>query len=123
MEVQLTNQEAEEHFLNALCNGSQELAYYGISLDYTDEAREKALKVLDSPCREDVWMQMLKQGDVLIFNDEESEEEHEVTIAMVHERVAKTPIRHLMDAINENDDAITADCILQTVIFGEVIYG
>jgi hypothetical protein len=29
----------------------------------------------------------------------------------------------LMDAVNENDDADTADAILQTVFYGEVIFG
>ena len=30
---------------------------------------------------------------------------------------------HLMDAINENDDACTADVILQTVIYEDIIFG
>lgn len=31
--------------------------------------------------------------------------------------------RHLADFINENDDATTADVILQMTVFGDVIYG
>jgi hypothetical protein len=42
---------------------------------------------------------------------------------MLHNKVQETPIEHLMDAINENDDAYTADVILQTVFYGEVIFG
>jgi hypothetical protein len=37
--------------------------------------------------------------------------------------VSNTPIKHLMDAINENGDAITADVIIQTVFLNDVIYG
>jgi hypothetical protein len=46
-----------------------------------------------------------------------------ITLKDVHTKVAKTPLRHLMDAINENDDGDTADCIIQTVFYGEVIFG
>lgn len=35
----------------------------------------------------------------------------------------KTPIDHLMDAINQEDDAITADVILQTVFYEDIIFG
>ena len=41
----------------------------------------------------------------------------------VHERVQNTDTRHLLDAINEKDDADTADVILQSVFYGEVIFG
>jgi hypothetical protein len=124
MKVELTKEESEKMFLDALCNGSGELAGYGISIDYTDEAYAQAKKSLENPCREDVWMQILKDGNELTFLDAEDEDNTQViTIKDVHEKVQKTPHSHLMDMINENDDAITSDCILQTVIFGDVIYG
>ena len=46
-----------------------------------------------------------------------------ITINDVHAKVQTTDSRHLLDMINEQDDAITADVILQTVIYGEVIFG
>jgi len=41
----------------------------------------------------------------------------------VRERVEKTPMRHLMNMINENDDAETADVIIQQVFLNEIVYG
>jgi hypothetical protein len=41
----------------------------------------------------------------------------------VHERVSKTPVKHLLNAVNEDGDAVTADVILQTVFFEEVVFG
>ena len=46
-----------------------------------------------------------------------------ITLKTVHERVSHTPFRHLNDALNEGGDAITADVILQTVFFDDVIFG
>ena len=46
-----------------------------------------------------------------------------IKLADVHERVANTPLNHLMDMIEERDDAVTADCIIQSVFYNEVIFG
>jgi hypothetical protein len=40
----------------------------------------------------------------------------------IHERMELVPLRHLTDALLEDDDAITADAILQTVFFKELVY-
>jgi len=68
-------------------------------------------------------MEMLRSGNTLWIVDENDDERHPITLDLVHERVQQTPTRHLMNAINENDDATTADCIIQTVVYGDVIYG
>jgi hypothetical protein len=69
-------------------------------------------------------MQILKDGHSLTLVDEEDDEEDAiVTLKEVHERVSKTPIKHLVNAIEENDDAETADVILQTVFLNDVVYG
>ena len=41
----------------------------------------------------------------------------------VHERVKLAPPHTLMEMHEEDDDANTADAILQTVFFGEIIFG
>jgi AAA+ superfamily predicted ATPase len=75
-------------------------------------------------CYEDVYMEILKMGGTLKLVDHENGcETKEISIKDVHERVAKTPIEHLTDAIEENSDAITADVILQTVFYEDVIFG
>ena len=64
-------------------------------------------------------------GGSLTFVDIECEGEYTRTISLadVHKRVAKTPIDHLMDMIKETDDAVTADVLIQTVFFEDIIFG
>lgn len=126
MEIKLTNEESEEYFLNALCNGLGYIGGYGLSLDYNDDEYKKAKAKLSSPSYEDVFMQMLRDGNtfnVIDGEDEDSEYNVSFTLADVHERMSSVPTSHLLDMINENDDAETADVILQTVFFNEVIFG
>lgn len=129
MEIKLTKEEAEQYFYNALCNG---LGYvqsgYGIELTYTKDDYVKAKKSLQAKtkdiCYEDVLLEILRTGGVLKMEDSENgEPTKRITLADVHERVAKTPIDHLNDMINENDDAVTADVIIQTVFYESVIFG
>jgi hypothetical protein len=131
MKVQLTHEESESHFFDALCNGLQEMQYYGLELQYKDEDYESAKQSIIERlgnnivmCYEDVLMEILKMGKSLGLADlEGGEDTHFITLKEVHERVNNTPIRHLMDAINENGDAVTADVIIQTVFLNDVIYG
>jgi hypothetical protein len=41
----------------------------------------------------------------------------------IHEKVQNTEAKWLLQMENGEDDATTADCILQTVFFGEIIFG
>ena len=130
MKVILEKKESEDYFYNAMCNGFGYFGGYGLYLDYkvSDyvKAKTKYKKDNDSdPCCEDIYLGILKIGGSLIIIDEECEGENNSTITLkdVHDRVQLTPHNHLMDMINEGDDAITADCILQTVFFGDVIFG
>jgi hypothetical protein len=133
MKIVLTKEEAEHHFHNALCNGSN-MRYYGVHLDYSNKDYTTAKKSLEKKqktgefnhtiCQEDVWMEILTLGGKLTLVDEENGVgDKSITLKDVHRKVAKTPFHHLMDAVNENDDADTADAILQTVFYGEVIFG
>jgi hypothetical protein len=135
MEIKLTPAEAEEYFYNALCNGLGYFQQYGVEVDFTKEAYSKAKKRIEKNptnfsemmiCYEDVLMEILRGGDKLEVVDQENDDPDlnvSITLADVHDRVAKTPIRHLMDMINENDDADTGDVILQSVFFQDVIFG
>lgn len=125
MKISLTPIESEDYFFNALCNGLHELGQYGIELDYIEDEYKLSRASLgpNAPCFEDVLMQMLRDGYKLAFTDTEAEETMFITINDVHAKVQTTDTRHLLDMINEQDDAVTADVILQTVIYGEVIFG
>ena len=129
MNINLTHEESETHFYNAICNGLGELKYYDLELDYDAKEYKASKQQLNTKqpdtqvCWEDVLMEMLRNGNTLWIVDPNDDERHPITLDLVHERVQQTPTRHLMNAINENDDATTADCIIQTVVYGDVIYG
>ena len=130
MKIILTPQESEEYFYNALCNG---LGYvesgYGLVMNYTSIAYKQAVSSLQAlkpdavVCYEDVLMQILRDGGELNLYDENDEQDNIITLNDVHERVATTQLDHLMDMIAERDDAVTADVIIQTVFFKEIIFG
>ena len=100
-------------------------------LRFEDADYEKAKNTLkkktpyETICYEDVLMQILREGGEVVLIDHEYDGEYTSRIKLedVHERVSLTPIRHLTDAINERDDAETADCIIQSVFYKEVIFG
>ena len=125
MKITLTKQESEELFYNSLCNGLEYISGYGIELDFAKSDYEKAISNSKSSCYEDVLMQILRDGNVLKVIDEEYDGEYNssITLKDVHNKVQETPVEHLMDAINENDDACTADVILQTVFYEDIIFG
>lgn len=125
MQIQLTPQESETMFHNALCNGLGYMSGYGLEFEYSDEQYSAAKTKLQSPCFEDVLMQILRDGGSLTFVDVECDGEYtrSVSLADVHSRVQQTPLRFLTDMINEQDDAETADVMLQTVFFEEIIFG
>jgi hypothetical protein len=129
--IHLTKEASEEIFFNALCNG---LGYietsYGLELRYDEEQYKQAVKLLKDkangvlPCYEDAYMQILRSGGTLTLVDlENGEEPKTIKLADVHEWVQKTDSYHLQDYIDENDDAVTADVVLQTVFYHEVIFG
>jgi len=132
MQIILTAEESEKMFYDSLCNALSTgvLADYGLQLVYEQDhylkAKEDLLKELPdtTPCREDIWMRILKNGESLSLVDMEGEEKPGIiTLNDVHERVQKTPVIHLLAMENGEDDANTADAILQTVFLGDIIYG
>jgi hypothetical protein len=127
----LTEDKSEEMFYNSMCNGMHYMSGYGLVLDYDPIEYKKAKSTLAKNkavngeiCREDIWMQILRNGGTLTFVDEEGDDErHSITLKEVHERVQLADAQTILDMLNENDDAITADCILQTVFFKEIVFG
>jgi len=128
MKILLTPEESEEYFFNALCNG---LGYiesgYGLELKFSSYEAQNAAKKLkengSNTCYEDIVMQLLKDGHKINLYDHEAEEDNIITLKDVHDKVQNAPADRILEMANENDDADTADVILQSVFFGEVIYG
>ena len=131
MKIILEPQESEEMFHTALCNGLSYISGHGLVLE-TDEQDYKAAKQsLKSKnpdqgiCYEDVLLEVLRLGKSLSLIDEEGDGDNNSTISLsdVHERVSQTPIRFLTDMITEKDDTETADVIIQTVFYQDIIFG
>ena len=132
MKIVFTPTEAENLFYDALCNALNYVeSGYDLELVYSDTDYNTAKSNLKAQkgdnigiCYEDILMQILRDGNRLELKDHDAEcYTRSITLADVHEKVALTPFEHLLDAINENGDASTGDCILQSVFFGEVIFG
>ncbi len=131
MKIILEPQESEKMFHNALCNGLSYISGYGLTLEVDEQDYKAASQKLKSEkpnetiFYEDVLLEVLRMGNTLSMVDEEGEGENNSTIRLsdVHERVPQTPIRFLTDMINENDDAETADVIIQTVFYQDIIFG
>jgi hypothetical protein len=125
MTITFTTEEALEHFHTALCNGLDYISGYGLTLDYEKAHYKQAKESLkQSPCFEDVLIQILKDGHPLVLHDEEEGmDDSTIYIQDVVERMSLVPLRHMMNAINEDDDAETADVIIQTIFYKDIIFG
>ena len=126
MQILLTPQESEDFFLNALCNGLSYFDGYGLELTYNQDAYNKAKQTLrQGVAWEYILMQILRQGDTLRIVDHECDGEYsrDITLADVHTHVPTAPMSRLLDMYNEDDDAETADVILQWVAYQEIIFG
>lgn len=123
MKVLFEKHEAEEMFHDALCNGLDYISAYGLSLRIKKKDYEQAKLTLENGCHEDYMMQILKDGNKLKLVDDEGEESWSITLKDVHERMSNVDFEHLVDMMQGNDDAITADVILQTIFIQEVMFG
>jgi hypothetical protein len=128
MKIILTPEESEEYFYNALCNGLDYIeSGYNLEMKYSSYQAQKTLKKLKdsgaNACYEDMIMQLLRDGHEINLYDVEGEEDHIIKLKDVHDKVQNAPAERILEMANENDDADTADVILQSVFFGEVIYG
>ena len=135
MEILLNDKEVKKVLHNALCNGLGWISGYGLSVKISKEDYAKAKNSLKDEdfnvgsinigiCVEDVYMKHLEDGNELEFYDSEQEEEVGFTFEQAKENLKDENVTmHIMDMLNERDDAITADCILQTALYGEIVFG
>lgn len=133
---------------SCLCNGLNYFGAYGIELDY-DDAEYKAAKAsleakkadgtwvsefdLSEICYEDVLSEMIAMGKSLVVRDlEEADGDDEsdngpvigtLNLETIEAHWAAISATHMNDMLSENDDANTADCILQVLFFGKEVYG
>jgi len=130
MKIVLTPQESEEIFFSALCNAYSTgyMNGYGLELRWHDESYVRAKKRLkekgESPCLEDILLEILRGGGHLTYFDVEGgEEPWPIDLQDIHDKVCNAPVRNILNFIEEQDDAEDADVILQTVFMGEIMFG
>jgi hypothetical protein len=127
MKIQLEKQEALDIFHTSLCNvyGSGYFNGYGLEFIWDDDDYKKAKGKLQNPCFEDVLLQIIKDGGTLGVVDHECDGEYNAHIneAIILDRMYQVPAQRLLNIINEEDDIDDADAVLQTLLYGEVIFG
>lgn len=123
IEIKFSEQRSLELFQDALANGLIYLLGYGIDIDYYKIEYQQAREKLEAPCYEDVLVQILKDGGTLDFIDFEEGNITTIYLEDVINNMPKVPLKTLLEVLEDKGDAISADVVLQTIIFGEVIYG
>lgn len=123
----LTQEEALKAFYDSLCNvyGTGWFEGYGLEWDWDDAAYDAAKAKLESPCIEDVLLQIIKDGGEIRVNDIEGDGDQNAkfTLETITANIDTVPFDHMADYLNENDDISTADVILQSILYREVVFG
>jgi len=119
----MTNEKSIEIFHTALCNGLDYMVGYSLNMNFNKASYKSATEKLTHPCHEDVLVQILRDGGKLSLYDIDAEENNPISLEDVYTKMSEVPQDNLDNIINENDDAIDADCVLQTIFFGEIMFG
>lgn len=104
---------------------------YGFELEYDSDVRKRAnaIRPLNKGiCFEDFAVQNVLSGGAHLINVE-SDEKIFLTLELITENLIKAInnedsfFGRMVELRDGQDDAITTDCILQGLCFGEIIYG
>ncbi|VDM07209.1 unnamed protein product [Wuchereria bancrofti] len=131
MKIVLTEQEKQDIFYNALCDGAGYIQGYGIRIGYDNDDYSTARDNLQSKnptnvwCWEDVLMEVLKTGKPLKIEDIEGEGENDKTITLqdMYDNIETVPPATILNMVNEEYDATDADTVLQHCFYRELIFG
>jgi hypothetical protein len=120
---------ALQYFMESLSCWEHFAEIDGTSYRKAKEQLQKKAKYqhpLETICREDVWSQMILKGKGIKIVDEQDENEFIIFDAkLFNKNFAKCDILNVAKVLDGNGDYdyYTTDDILQSLIFGEVIYG
>ena len=146
MKIQFEKKDAEKILYDSFCNGGlSELYYCGISVDwesnpnemnYTNARNRLKEKQKENEttiiCIEDVYIEILKNGDSIIFTDNEGDEDGELIElrlddALINFNSIKDENKIELAKLLDEDDCSTDawDCFnaIQYALYKEVIYG
>lgn len=126
MTITLTPEELYDIVLSCLCDGLYYFSGYGFTLEYDQAEYEISRGKLTNPSREDVQLQMLKDGYGLTFRDEAetTEDSHTVTLnaALINQNYQSIPAKTILTMLEGDYDAGVADECLQYLLYGKLIF-
>ena len=124
----LSNEQKEQIFFDALCDA----AYAGLINDYDmylvynkdkyEHCKQQLNLKNDVVCYEEILLEILKRGGKLGLREYDGEI-HSITLQDVYDKMSKVPGRNIQNMLNENGDVDDADAVIQTIFFGEIIFG
>ena len=129
LSITMSDEYKKEILFNSLCNGLDELGFYGLQLeideDIFNEAKEswKEKNKNQLPCYENIIFEMLEMKNIINVIDLENDERHYFKLDLAIQYLDKLPTHCILQLLNEEDDVTTADIVLQTCLFGEVVFG
>ena len=118
--LKFTQEEANDIIFNALCDGMAFIRGYDCFIHCDKFQYDVAREKFETPTIEDVYMEVLKSGNKLIWVDVESMEETKVDLLTMTERLNLVDFDVISNFISEQYDAEDADIVLQTIFLGEV---
>jgi len=128
--IKMTEGFKREVLFNSLCNGLGQLYAYGLELifnddDYTEAKKSyyERTKKISGACYEDILLEILTMGKHITFLDNETDEVFYLTFDLAMQNLDKLEVERVIQLIDESDDGETADIVLQTCLFGEVVFG
>ena len=139
MKIEFSKEDAEKILYDSFCNGGLvELYHCSISVDWQKKpnsinygkAKHRLIESGNtSICYEDIYIEILKSGDAIIFTDYENEELIELKLddALINfnslNDEEKIDLAKLIDDDNCSTDAWDCFNALQYALYKEVIYG
>ena len=106
----------------AFCNAGH-LHYGDMQISAPKDAGEKARAQLTDPSREELWAQVLRNGDSLTIHDAQDGSKHKFNLELAHQKLGNLPLWVVGDIVNGQDDADHGDWTLEYLCYGDKIYG
>ncbi len=128
MTLNLNPQEIDQVILSILCNGALSFASQS-GLDYNYDRSQYNAHKEGNQCHEDVLLAMLKSGGKIEFIDEEGDGDYnkDLTLALATEKLSDIEqgdiYQNVTNIITGEGDAEDDYCVLQYILYGEVIFG
>jgi hypothetical protein len=139
MKIEFSKEDAEQILYDTFCNGGLgELALSSVSVDWKSvpnannyaSAKNRLIENgMKSICREDIYIEILKNGDEIIFTDYEGEESIVLTLDIALNNLNEISEKDKLDLIKLLDeDDVSSDIwdyynAIQFALYKEVIFG